>query len=187
MISREAWGATPPTRGYTWVGRSSHVIVHHTAGPPLPMEEGKPGPKWYQLYRSGRANAAIRRTIRAYEKDKANVEELERRTMRQIQASHKARGYIDIGYHCVCFPSGRTYEGRPMGAQGAHAYNGNSHPGFSFAGDFTKQQPTARALAAFEAWKDDHGITSQQGHSNVPGNSTACPGDNLRRPLKLAP
>jgi hypothetical protein len=163
-----------------------NAVVHHTAGFTDPgfALEGKPGPKWYQMVWKGIANWRIRRAIIAYERRKNKVVAREMAAMRAWQRAHQhANGWTDIGYHRVIFPSGHVYEGRPWNTRGAHAYNGNHMPGYSFAGNFEVQQPTKQALGAFEIQRKDDGIKRWVGHYRVPGNSTACPGRNLKAAL----
>lgn len=186
IIERHIWGATEPTRPYTDRGTSRACVIHHTAGEYVAAEEGKPGPKWYRMVQNGRASLAVRRAVAAFEKEKDTVEERERAAMRAIQRAHKANGWIDIGYHVVCFPSGRKYRGRPLHAWGAHCLNANDEIGFSFAGNYEVTRPTDKALKAWAEFRRvEVDAYKVRGHYRVPGNATACPGKFLKLALGL--
>jgi hypothetical protein len=101
--------------------------------------------------------------------------------MRQIQAGHFARGFTDIGYHRVVFPSGRIWEGRPAWAIGAHVLNHNTGSvGVSCQGNYETQSPTPALIAA--AHKAFEGLPGSgaplYGHYQL--QATACPGRNLK-------
>ena len=56
-------------------------------------------------------------------------------TIHQIRASHKKRGFSDIGYHYVVFRDGSIHEGRDVNIVGAHCKNHNAHSiGVSYVG-----------------------------------------------------
>jgi peptidoglycan recognition protein len=108
--------------------------------------------------------------------------------MRDIQRFHQqSRGWSDIAYSFVIFPSGRIYEGRGWGIVGAHTegQNSTSHA-ICFAGNFETDRPT---LAALEAAAELYRIgvvlghirkgSKILGHRDAPGAATACPGTNL--------
>lgn len=179
IIERDVWGAAPPRDGYSSRGGSTACVIHHTAGEYVESEEGKPGPKWYGMVKAGQASLAVRRAIRDFEKRKDRVEDSEARAMRAIQNSHFARGFIDIGYHAVCFPSGRIYRGRPMTAVGAHCLNANHEIGFSFAGNYEVVRLTDKQHAAW-GWFKREFVSTFRGHYRVPGNATACPGRHIK-------
>lgn len=142
--------------------------------------------KWYARLRARRANKAIRKVINNYESDYRKVVAIEKKAMRAMQRFHQqGRGWKDIGYHRVIFPSGHVYEGRPIGVQGAHCLNANHRTGYSFAGNFEVQEPTKQALDSFRLQLKIDEIDGFVGHFQVPGNSTACPGKNLKRIFKL--
>jgi hypothetical protein len=78
----------------------------------------------------------------------ASVEE-EKARMRDLQRFHQdSRGYVDVAYQVVVFPTGRAYEGRPLNYQGAHTANRNStSKAVCFDGNFEQSKPTNAALA----------------------------------------
>jgi len=145
---------------------------------------GKPGIKWLRLYKRGVANYRVKQAIKAYQNDHVNVIAKEMAAMRSFQNWHMGgNGWIDIGYHEVVFPSGHVYLARAWDTYGAHAYNGNSMPGFCIAGDYQKYRPTKEALASLKQRMAFHGVTHLTGHYKVPGNSTNCPGQYLKEAM----
>lgn len=191
-ITREEWGAVivPDTRFTSRGGGSHDIVIHHTAeslaeairdqraGP------GKPGAKWFAA--RYKANRSVRKAIRAWEKSDQTAFAAECKAMRDHQAYHRnVKGWTDIGYHYVVFPSGRIHEGRPPWATGAHAGpSGNGMVGVSFAGNYETDKLTANQLVSLAALKEQHG-SRLIGHYRVPGNSTACPGRNIKASLSL--
>lgn len=113
--------------------------------------------------------------------DTATVAE-EAARMRQIQSSHFARGYTDIGYTRVSFPSGRTYVGRPEDVVGAHTLNNNTGSlGCAIDANFEVDVPTVKAIEAQRrAWREDLGAGELPIYGHGELNPTACPGRNLR-------
>lgn len=109
----------------------------------------------------------------------------ERNEMRTIQNFHmNQRGWNDIGYHYVIFPSGRVYEGRGRDVVGAHAPGYNTHAGICFAGNYQEQVPTPAALRSYDNLRNLLGLRGKEkAHGSV--YSTACPGKNLKRALGL--
>lgn len=107
--------------------------------------------------------------------------------MRQLQQIAFGRGFQDISYSFIVFPSGRVYEGRGWGVVGAHTEGSNSTShAICFVGNFETEEPTKAAL---QTAADVHrrglnkGHIKQggfvRGHRDAPGASTACPGRNL--------
>lgn len=185
IMDRSVWGAANPRGRYADRGNDQGAIVHHTAGTFVEPETGRPGPKWYRLIAQGRASIAVRRAVAAHESGKRKVAEREMAAMRAIQSSHFARGWTDIGYHAVIFPSGRIYAGRPRTALGAHATGANHQTGISFAGNFDRDRPTERAIRAFWDLVKVWDIWGIRGHYQV--NATACPGRYVKQALDLDP
>ena len=84
----------------------------------------------------------------------------------------------------MIFASGNVYHGRNLNSSGAHALNANHTTGICFVmgpGDV----PTHDMLDAFQQLIKLHGITRYRGHNQVPGNSTQCPGPELKARLGL--
>ncbi len=112
--------------------------------------------------------------------------EAERNTMRSIQNYHQnEKGWADIAYNFVIFPSGRIAQGRGWNTVGAATYNWNSRSlSFCFAGNYETSQPAQQSLNACrallaEALRQRY-LTSDfilRGHRDV--SSTACPGSYL--------
>lgn len=120
------------------------------------------------------------------------------RQMRGIQSFHmNTRGWCDVGYHFLVGNDGKIYEGRPLHLLGAHVGSNNSgNIGVSFIGCYHTSgcsglgptrpsdamvRVSGRLLGTLSRL---YGIslssTSVRGHRDHPGQSTSCPGDNLR-------
>ncbi len=120
------------------------------------------------------------------------------RQMRGIQSFHmNTRGWCDVGYHFLVGSDGKIYEGRPVNLLGAHVGSNNSgNIGISFIGCYHTSGcsglgPTRPADATIDAagrllgtLSRLYGVslssTTVLGHRDHPGQSTTCPGDNLR-------
>ncbi|MFF9646239.1 peptidoglycan recognition protein family protein [Kitasatospora aureofaciens] len=106
-------------------------------------------------------------------------------TLRSIQNYHMdSNGWSDIGYNFLVDTSGRIFEGRGWYLQGAHAYGANTtHIGVCFIGE--SGDATDIALSAirsmYEKACDMAGhVLAKTYHGMLPGNSTDCPGAQLR-------
>ena len=44
-----------------------------------------------------------------------------------IRRWHKARGFVDVGYHYVVYLDGSVHEGRPLAQVGAHCRGHNAY------------------------------------------------------------
>lgn len=171
--ARAAWGAAP-YKGTPSVAKHGveQIVLHHTAGSNgLRDSDGK----------------CDRQRIIS--------------TIRGIQKYHQdGQGWSDIGYNVVIDPCGGVWEARQGGLDraviGAHARGANANStGIAVLGDFTKIDPNADILAAFDrvvGWKAGiHGIDATGsvvrtiggttktyptviGHRDV--GSTTCPG-----------
>ncbi len=186
LITRSEWDArSVPTGNYGRRGGSTDVVVHHTAESTKSawlLFRGKPGLKWFAA--KYRKNRAVQKAIKVWQYNDARAFESECEAMRQMQRYHMdTNGWADLGYHYVIFPSGRVFEGRPVWAVGAHAHNGNHMVGISFAGNYEKDTLTVQQLAAYSELLQKVHSTKQVGHYRVPGNSTACPGKNIKSKL----
>lgn len=112
----------------------------------------------------------------------------EKRIVNATQSFHMDdRGWSDIAYSFLIFPSGRIYRGRGWRVVGAHTEGSNSTShAFCFVGNFETAQPTRAALEA-AAWLYRVGVRRGHirrgspilGHRDAPRASTACPGRNL--------
>lgn len=179
IISRQTWGAAPPRGGYRETSWRDQAVLHHTAGEWVDPADGRPGPRWFA--RRYLSNRRVQQAIRAWRRDDTRVQEKERAAMRAMQRFHQAgNGWTDLGYHYVIFPSGRVYEGRPARTVGAHAVNGNHMPGISCAGNYEHHTVTPQMRDAIRDLMAHLGVRVLIGHYRIPGNSTACPGRNLK-------
>lgn len=132
-----------------------------------------------------------------------------------FRAEHKAKGWIDIGYHAVISngrgaPDGHIAVGRPYDEVGSGVWGNNTGKlHVCLVGNFDKGdpgftgRPTSRQLAALGTWLltnakrygPDAGnpVPVIRGHKEItrPGHATACPGsemplDAIRRWFKAA-
>ncbi|MBW3620938.1 MAG: N-acetylmuramoyl-L-alanine amidase, partial [Actinobacteria bacterium] len=105
--------------------------------------------------------------------------------LRQVERSHLGKGWSGLAYNFVVFQSGRVYEVRGWGREGAHTKGVNAHSvGIAFAIDGDRVRPTD---AAWQAAKDliEDGVAA--GHLgddvHVSGHNEhaakACPGRHL--------
>lgn len=106
--------------------------------------------------------------------------------MRQVERTHvEENGWSGFGYSFVVFQSGRVYEGRGWGREGAHTVGKNDETiGIAFAIDGDRVEPTPQAWAAAKALIED-GVAaghltadvSITGHTDYADKS--CPGENV--------
>jgi hypothetical protein len=120
-----------------------------------------------------------------------------------FRAEHKAKGWIDVGYHAVIgnghgAPDGHIAPGRPPEVVGAGVFGantgklhvclvGNFHrddPGYS--GKPTQAQMTALGRwLLVNGWRYRHNVgghtvrVSDHRHEAIPGHGTACPGSEF--------
>ena len=107
--------------------------------------------------------------------------------MRELQQIAFSRGFSDISYSFLVFPSGRVYKGRGWGVVGAHTSGANSFAhAISFVGNYEASKPSKESLEAArdvirQGVKQGHikkgGFVT--GHRDAAGASTACPGKYL--------
>ena len=103
-----------------------------------------------------------------------------------IHLAHIGNGWLGIGYHYVIHKDGTIERGRPLLAEGAHAYGHNSHTvGINLTGNFDWEVPTDEQIESltdlltslcriFHLPANRYSIV---GHEDL--NATACPGWNL--------
>lgn len=106
-------------------------------------------------------------------------------TPRQIQDFHvDSNGWADIGYNLLVDAAGNAYEGRGWLTVGAHAAGHNTHAiGICFIGRDGDATPAAkRTIRALyeEASRRAGRRLAMTHHSGLSGQSTSCPGDDLR-------
>lgn len=101
-------------------------------------------------------------------------------TVEDIDSWHQGNGWAGIGYHFFIDKKGNVYEGRPIGAIGAHAqgFNYNS-VGICVEGDYTKEKnmPEAQKNAVIETIayvKKKYPDVTIKKHKDV--CATSCPG-----------
>lgn len=114
-------------------------------------------------------------------------------SLRRIQRNHQVdNGWADIGYHFLIDRAGRTWEGRKLSVQGAHAGNSDVNQGnigIALLGNFDRQKPSAEQIEALRGllvrFCQEHGIQPSNitGHARIAstvGKTTDCPGQNLQ-------
>ncbi|MBX3249913.1 MAG: N-acetylmuramoyl-L-alanine amidase [Myxococcales bacterium] len=157
IVTRDQWGARP-TRCTSTDATKRRIAVHHTV--------------------SSSTDPA--------------------RQLRGIQIYHQdTRGWCDVGYHFLIGSDGKVYEGRPLHLIGAHVGGGNTgNIGISFIGCYHTSgcaglgpsQPAQSMVTAagrlMGTLRQLYGInlsaSTVMGHGQHPGQSTSCPGANLR-------
>lgn len=108
--------------------------------------------------------------------------------LESIRIAHRVqRGWGDIGYHYVIDRSGRVWEGRPIGWQGAHVANHNEgNIGVLLLGNFDQQSPSAQQLEALNghltALMRIHRVplANVATHREWETAATVCPGATLQ-------
>ena len=99
-----------------------------------------------------------------------------------IHRIHISNGWTGIGYHFYIRKDGSVYEGRPLGAKGAHVEGQNSKSiGICFEGNFEKEKmPIEQINAGRELVsyiKNSYPFVTVKKHSDL--NATVCPGKNF--------
>jgi hypothetical protein len=151
-ISREQWGARPPTWNPGPVTSSAGVFIHYNGGNPL----------------AGDVAGGVYDAVCAH--------------LRSTQQFHMgpSRGWPDIAYSWCVDGSGRVYELRGWGVAGAHTmgWNERSHAIYLPLGGL--QAPTDAQVAGCRMVIAEHdrryGKGFIRGHRQAP-NSTSCPGE----------
>lgn len=116
---------------------------------------------------------------------------------KEIRQWHRAKGWVDIGYHKVIRRDGRVEDGRPIDVVGAHVENHNSNSvGICLVGgiddkgrpedNFTRSQFHSLALLLTEL-RTKYPNAEILGHRDFPGVKKACPSFDVRSWLKTVP
>lgn len=160
------------------------------------------GPVKAQRHQLGpRSVPVVHHTAGAYGITAKSSAAEERAVLRQIQAAHRGRGFADIGYSEIVFPSGRVYNGRGFyRAPAAAAYANAGHWHISIVGNYETSQPTEASVKAvrsrIRAFRRRSGSKRRAiGHFQAnqiavqfsPLNQTACPGKNLKPKVEKMP
>lgn len=155
IITRDEWGAMPPSHAMTLLTETpKYVFIHHGATSPCSTQQ----------------ECSTR--VRSYQTF-------------HMSAPPAGRGWWDIGYSFMVGEDGNVYEGRGWDQVGAHTYGYNSVGlGISFIGDFRDRLPNPNAIHAAQALikcgVENGKIIGNyilKGHRDV-GN-TECPGQTL--------
>jgi hypothetical protein len=110
--------------------------------------------------------------------------------IRKIQRVHQnEKHWADIGYHFIIDRVGRTWQGRPLSYQGAHAHGvaNRGNIGIVVLGNYMQQEMnidqirTLRTLVARLC--DEYGIPANRiyTHGEIRGGTTDCPGPAVTR------
>lgn len=106
-------------------------------------------------------------------------------SVQSLEASHKARGFLTIGYHYYITRDGQVHPCRPESMVGAHALHHNAHSiGICYEGGLdarglpadTRTDAQKRSMAALlRSLRLDYPDASIIGHRDLPGVKKACP------------
>ncbi|MCZ7413818.1 peptidoglycan-binding domain-containing protein [Streptomyces sp. WMMC897] len=195
LRSRSSWRAGHMLMGHKQFGTSEecpgNLFAYMDELKPSPEPEPEPSPEPTGIITRGewgaRAPRSVTRTTWAertgftvhYSYSPATT------TPRSIQNYHMdSNGWDDIGYNFLVDDQGRIYEGRGWLTVGAHATGYNtSHIGVCFIGyngDVTgAAKNVIRGLYLHANGLAGKTLTATY-HGGLPGNSTSCPGANLR-------
>lgn len=110
--------------------------------------------------------------------------------MRLLQQIAFSRGYSDISYNYVSFPSGRVWVGRGEAIKGAHTLDHNDEPGLALAGNYeyqklTKLQKHRVSYMAGTYLPRKYG-TKRRIYPHCKTYATACPGRHARAAFNLS-
>ncbi|MFA9479123.1 peptidoglycan recognition family protein [Phycisphaerales bacterium AB-hyl4] len=95
------------------------------------------------------------------------------------------RGWGDIGYHYIIDRSGRIWQGRAIGYQGAHVGGANENNlGIMLLGNFDQQSPTDvqldRLVSSLRSLMRTHNVANHRVYTHQELSPSACPGRNLQ-------
>jgi N-acetyl-anhydromuramyl-L-alanine amidase AmpD len=160
ILSRAAWKAELPAR-MAQDKAKWRFVLHHTAYPVTDEVKKLTGKaSWQAAQKHARSAQHLHRHI---------------------------RGWNDVGYHYLIDWEGRILEGRPLDRLGAHVERHNTGSvGIVLMGDFSRQKPTAKQLAAAKdllrwlSWELKLSPKHIAGHHHM--KFTACPGKHLNDP-----
>lgn len=106
-------------------------------------------------------------------------------SVQSLEASHKARGFITIGYHYYITRDGQVHPCRPESMIGAHAKHHNAHSiGICYEGGLdargipadTRTDAQKCSMAALlRSLRLDYPEAIIIGHRDLPGVKKACP------------
>ena len=106
-------------------------------------------------------------------------------SVQSLEASHKARGFITIGYHYYITRDGQVHPCRPESMIGAHARHHNAHSiGICYEGGLdargipadTRTDAQKCSMAALlRSLRLDYPDATIIGHRDLPGVKKVCP------------
>lgn len=123
-----------------------------------------------------------------FSRKRAKRIEQEKSHCRTLKAIAIGRGFSDVSYNAIAFPSGRVYILRGEQVLGAHTLGHNDDPAIVLPGNYNERKVTRRQKLAVRRtlryWHRRYGIQRRLvPHSAV--YSTSCPGANARKAFKL--
>lgn len=110
----------------------------------------------------------------------------ERAAMRQLQDIAFARGFSDISYSYIVFPSGHVYEGRGFEVLGAHTIGHNADVGIALVGNYENDKVTPAQEAAVKKLRRKIAVNRGSLVAHCKTYSTSCPGKNARETFGLS-
>jgi hypothetical protein len=160
---------------------------------PIPRDRWDTGPRQKHIACDW-SNKPVRlhHTVTAFKyksKRRRNRIREEREHMRLLKQIALGRGFADISYNYVAFPSGRIYVGRGEEVLGAHTIGFNANPGIALAGNYEVSKPS-RAMVTntsrfVSGYLHERYATKRRliPHRNT--FATSCPGKYAIRAFKL--
>ncbi len=113
----------------------------------------------------------------------------EQEHMRLLQNIAFSRGFNDLSYNYVLFPSGRVYVGRGQRVVGAHTLGYNTHVGVALVGNYDERRVTyrqRRGMRRLVAYlREQYGAKANK-VPHCATYATACPGKNARKTWGLS-
>lgn len=108
----------------------------------------------------------------------------EKEHMRLLQDIAFKRGFSDISYSYVVFPSGNCYEGRGKEVLGAHTLGHNSDVGIALAGNYEEVFVTNLQHKNVLKLRNQLGVGKGAFNPHSDSYPTACPGKNAKAKFK---
>src|SRR5688572_28545334 len=152
IYSRESWGAKAPQARVKcdWTAYTTTRLHHTVTSPPS----------------SGLTGTTLLNT--------------EKQKMREIQQIAFSRGFSDISYSYLIFPSGHVFEGRGFEVLGAHTLGHNADVGVALVGNYENQTVTKAQKEALYKLRQKIAVSRGSLIPHCRTFSTSCPGKNAR-------
>lgn len=106
-------------------------------------------------------------------------------TVEDVRRWHKARGFVDVGYHYLVYLDGSVHVGRPLAQVGAHCLGHNAHSigvcyigGLARDGKTPKDTRTGSQKLALEALVQllqlNYPVATVHGHNEFANKACPC-------------